>query len=153
MRTHPENMEEEIKIMQEIVNKWGCYAHKNPTYTYPCDYSLALAHINIIGWVEVKRRYCKFGDYPDFMMSLQKWQRCIELSKLTKKPFLFIIRCDNGTYIYKYDETHNITYTFSGRDVNTRDNRDKEPVAHIPCELFKQIETVDFKQQILEMEN
>lgn len=142
MRNHPENMEEEKRIIQEVVNCWKCYAQKNPTYTYPCDYSLTLAHINIIGWVEVKRRYVKYEEYPDIMLSLQKWQRCIELSKLTKKPFLFIVNFDNGTYIYNYNEKDLITYTFSGRDVNTRDNRDIEPVANIPINLFKPLKKI-----------
>ena len=77
-------------------------------------------------------------------LSLDKWKMAMDLCYNTKKPFLFVIRCDKGKsgdymYMHQYGDDKDFNVKIGGRIDKKRDAQDIEPIIEIPFNKFIKI--------------
>lgn len=82
---------------------------------------------------EFKARNIRIDQYPDIIMSAQKYMTAKALADLAKIPFRFFIKAVDGYYVSKVEE---FVFDYGGRTKHTRDSQDIEPVIRIPSKSF-----------------
>ena len=99
-----------------------------------------------IAFVETKCRNNDLMQYPDLMLSANKWEAGVLWTKHAssvfdqgKLLFLIFISAFDGDWQYCYKPHHSkeIVLKHSGRTTQTRDVWDKELCVHIPTKFFK----------------
>lgn len=94
------------------------------------------------GWLEIKYRRTKFGEYPDYMLSFTKYLNMVQRAKFTKTQFLLVIGFETGKdiryYHYKDGDEHKFKYNVQ-RSNFRGDELDIETVVHIPLDRFERL--------------
>lgn len=126
--------DEEREIARTLSLAWSCAVVKLPT-AYNLDYA-ATRNNAVIGWLELKRRHCGIGEYPNIFLSLHKVFAAHKFHEVTKLPNLFVVQFD-GCLAYA-DMLPQRPIGFRGR-TDRGDWQDQEPVSLIPIADFKVI--------------
>jgi len=88
-------------------------------------------------FIEIKNRTCNRGQYPTYMLSLDKWVAGLSLQLYTQLPFILVVSwADEIGYVKCLKTLKDTTIDIGGR-VDRGDAQDIEPVIHIPIHLFE----------------
>lgn len=90
----------------------------------------------VLSFVEVKRRYCKFDTYPNIILSLAKAERALWRSEATKLPAIFLVGFDDCIAFAQVTRGQMSQITIEKR-ADRNDPMDEEPCIHIPMRDFK----------------
>jgi hypothetical protein len=145
--------EEDLKLERafadELEKKWNKTFFKLH-WKYQLDFAITEKgeYKNITHWCEMKHRYFidvgKYFPPKNICLSLDKWKMAMDMCYYTKKPFVFIIRCDKGKsgdyiYMHRYGDDKDFNVKIGGRIDKKRDAQDIEPIIEIPFKEFKKI--------------
>ena len=144
-----EDLRLERKFADQLEKKWNKTFFKLHI-KYQLDFAITKEgdYEDITAWCEMKHR--NFTDVGKFFpprkicLSLDKWKMAMDFCYYTKKPFIFIIRCDKGKsgdymYIHRYGDDKEFNVKIGGRINQKRDAEDIEPVIDIPFDHFIKI--------------
>ena len=137
-----EDLRVERDVAKHIESLWGCDLEKMHM-KYIIDF-MAFREGKAVAVVEVRRRFNPSNKYTTFYASLAKWNRGREYCKANNLAFCFVVRWDDGMFIYKFqDGDEDFKITMGGSQPKHQswrgDPQDYEPVIHIPVSRFKKI--------------
>ena len=126
----------EEEVIKEVSSKWKTDYEKLPI-KYIVDYAL-LRNLKIRAFVEVKWRTTPYNQYPDYNVSLHKYNEMIKLRQVTNLFTCLVVKWSD---IIKYHvPVKESKYTIKmGGNKNRGDWQDYEPMIHIPLEDFKDL--------------
>lgn len=127
--------EHEVKDILETA--WGMSLKKMPI-VYHIDY-MGIRNQTAQAWIEIKARNITMDQYPTIMLSLAKFIHGVDLYRVTKAPFIFVVRTIDGIFYHTYDPMYQYVVEYGGRTARTRDGMDLEPVVKIPTEWFREL--------------
>jgi hypothetical protein len=137
-----EDLIRESEVAQAIADRKGDEWAKVPAhYAHFCDV-VFIRKGEIVCYCEVRCRNMKWGQYPDILMSVHKWNSGVSLVASTRKPWLFAVSVEEGIFgfLLKPDEdVPSLRQSFAGRTKQQRDNADIEPVIHLPISSFNML--------------
>lgn len=131
-----EDLKREEAYLQDLKDYFGCGAVKLPI-KYRLDYAL-LNGEEITGWLEIRIRNNRSDAYTEYMISMDKWFKGIELYEQTNKPFFLAVRFLDKDMLFKYVGI-GMKAIYRGRTKNIRDWQDTEPVIMIPMKYFLEV--------------
>jgi Holliday junction resolvase-like predicted endonuclease len=107
----------------------------------PAQYAVDFAVIHrgtqsIVGFIEVKRRRVNHDLYPNFMISLSKMMKGIELAERTNTTFGIYVKYDDGWFSYNVNLDSYLIPVIGGRK-DRGDEYDIEPVVKIDIKHFR----------------
>jgi hypothetical protein len=116
------------------------YAKQYDFYKLPISYRLDFAACRkgtkeIMGWVEFKRRYHKFGHFPTALFSLGKILQGLTMADITGIPFFLAVMWDDDLRWMRVD-MKDAKILWGTRSSKTRDQDDLEPAVHFPIDAF-----------------
>ncbi len=130
------HLSEEKGVVKEIEKTWACQAVKLPK-AYQLDYAI-IRQKEVVAWLEIKCRNVLHGEYPTFMLSLNKWLAGERLARDTGKGFLLVVRYRDSLRYVNAKGISNPEIGFGGR-VDRGDWQDQEPCVFIPTRFFTNI--------------
>lgn len=130
----PNHVSKELEVASYICSIFNC------TYEqYPPLHALngkLVANGVTQAVVEIKMRNNKSTQYSTLMISADKWRRGLEWADKENKPFLLIVKFNDGIFMTKVAREY--SEAIGGR-VDRNDPRDIERCAYIPISTFKKI--------------
>lgn len=132
-----EDRERQTSTIAVIERRWNCVATALKAMS-PIDYALCRGR-EIRAWAEVKVRTNPAGKYPDYMLSLHKWQDGIRQSEFTGLPFFLVVGFTDGVRFVRGYKDLQVKYAIGGR-TDRNDPADIEPVVLIDMRHFTLID-------------
>lgn len=140
-----QDRQREKVLITEAADLWGCDFRKLNSYKYAVDFVLHRGK-EIKGFVEVKVRTGNRHDrFPTYILNLSKWIAGRRLAKETGKPFIVLVRFQDGVWFCKAsDLVDDLPVHIGGGTPPSRkhlpeDELDQEPVVHIPMTRFQRL--------------
>ena len=130
-----DNLNDEYKVKDIIMNKWKVKLHKLPIQ-YKLDYALTRFDKSILAFCEIKVRTNSIGSYPTYIVSLAKILSGRNLARETNtKSFLIVKWSDSLGFI---DMENNFKTIVGGR-IDRNDWQDIEPMCEFNINNFQRI--------------
>lgn len=127
-----QDLKNQEKAIEALRKAWHCSTRPLPPKS-PFDYAVVKSDGSIPGFVEVKCRKCKYGQYPDIMLS---WHKLREACAVGRTVVLLVQWNDCLGWVELTDDLWE-TLEWGGRTAKTRDAWDEEPIIKIKNEKFK----------------
>jgi len=141
-----ESLRLETSFRQHLENIWGVTLEKlKISYEIDCGVT---KNDRVVGLAELKCRRYNFGDFPTYLLSLQKFRTGIVYSRVMHVPFVLMVewlgRGDNPPepsikqYVFQKSHLDIIDFAMAGRR-DRNDPDDIEICAMIPQHLFTEL--------------
>lgn len=133
------DLKNEQDVARELGLRWDCQFIKMPL-RYHVDFAI-LHKRELAAWSELKvRNYSmpeihKMGGY---MLSLGKWMEAERLSKISKLPFVLVVKTTDGLWHYTTRDFEHDGISIKGR-TDRNDWQDVEPCVMFQTSRFKQV--------------
>ena len=129
----------EQQVVKRLAAAWGGEYQKLPI-SYRMDYAVVRDE-EIAGFVEIKARHMRWGQYPTVMISMSKVLTAANYADALGLPTLFVVATNDGRLHYtRLGDIHrHAKLVHGGRTVQTRDGGDIEPCYMIPNSHFGEI--------------
>jgi hypothetical protein len=94
-----------------------------------------------VALLECKRRFAVYDQWPDVMISADKYIACVESAAKADVPFIIAFGFNDGTYVHTHRDACALTMEYGGRTLNTRPHTatDREVVVKIPMRILHHI--------------
>ena len=129
----------EQQVVKRLAAAGGGEYQKLPI-SYRMDYAV-VRDGEIAGFVEIKARHMRWGQYPTVMISMSKVLTAANYADALGLPTLFVVATNDGRLHYaRLGDIHlHAKLVHGGRTVQTRDGGDIEPCYMIPNSHFGEI--------------
>ena len=124
----------EQAFMRYAVERWSLDSINKLAHSLEIDFFAVKR--GKVAYVEYKRRFRKFADFPDVFISAAKFLTGVSYARETTAKFIFCVECDDGLYRYVYRDGDMFPMKWGGRNDRPDDPRSREPVVLIPADRF-----------------
>lgn len=119
-------------VANQIATLFNAEAHETPEF-FSYDFTL-IKDGQCAGFLEVKRRKVTSSQYPDVILSLNKWLELSLLTKVTGKPVFLVVQYLDRACMVRVDGKPEIRI---GGRTDRGGHSDVEPVVAIPMSEMK----------------
>ena len=134
----PEELAAEDKLRRHVELCWGIKTVKLAMEDR-IDLMIISSNYTVAGFIELKCRTCRFGQYPNYMLSYNKYLFGSEWARQYDVSFLLVVEFTNGIYWTNLSELKNPILGKGGSGEQMARGA-AEQIIHIPWNRFKKIE-------------